>query len=49
MAVLLLSKWTGVLILKGIPEVMYLSFALYICMCVGEGGGGGRTGVGKFI
>ena len=26
-AVLLLSKWTGVLILKGVPKVLYLSFA----------------------
>ena len=26
--VLLLSKWTGVLILKGVPKVLYLSFAL---------------------
>ena len=29
-AVLLLSEWTGVLILKGVPKVLYLSFALYI-------------------
>ena len=30
-AVLLLSKWTGVLILKGVPKVLYLSFAhIYI-------------------
>ena len=27
-AVLLLSEWTGVLILKGVPKVLYLSFAL---------------------
>ena len=26
-AMLLLSKWTGVLILKGVPKVLYLSFA----------------------